>query len=130
MQFLSTISIQIQSQWRSQNDAEEVMPPTETNLLRFLLSKIKKSEIKTKRKATDENTTFIVNPLLFHMKDRSKSCYQVSTLHMALNHCSELVTRLLVLLQHSCLKAHIKKRSAKDKRNIERHLCHDTENEC
>jgi len=36
----------------------------------------KKRENKVKRKAKDENTTFIVNPLLFYMKDRFKSCVQ------------------------------------------------------
>jgi len=49
----------------------------------------KKSRNKAKRKAEDENSTFIVNPLLFYMKDRFKFCAQDLTLQQALNYYNE-----------------------------------------
>ena len=47
---------------------------------------VKKSESEAKTQAKDENSTFIVNPLLLFMKHRFKSTILVSTLQLMLQY--------------------------------------------
>jgi len=50
---------------------------------------VKKSETKAKTKAKDENSTFIVNSLLFFMNQRHKATVLDSTFQMMLNYYNE-----------------------------------------
>jgi len=55
----------------------------------YKLEIVKKSEIKAKTKTKAENTTFIVNPLLFFMKNSFKSFALDSTLQLVLHYYNE-----------------------------------------
>jgi len=50
---------------------------------------VKKSETKAKTKAKDENSTFVVNSLLFFMTQRHKATVLDSTFQMMLNYYNE-----------------------------------------
>jgi len=60
---------------------------------------VKKSETKTKTKAKEENSTFIVNSLLFFMNQRHKSKVLDSTFQMMLNYYNvETISEVKALL--------------------------------
>jgi len=50
---------------------------------------VKRSETQAKTKAKDENSTFIVNSLLFFINQRQKSAALDSTFEMMLNYYNE-----------------------------------------
>ena len=50
---------------------------------------VKKVKTKAKTKAKDENSTFIVNSLLFFMNQRQKATVLDSTFQMMLNYYNE-----------------------------------------
>jgi len=56
---------------------------------------VKRSETKAKTKAKDENSTFIVNSLIFFMNHRQKSTALDSTFQMMLNYYNEEAKTLL-----------------------------------
>jgi len=79
------------------NCAEVAFPCSETEELQngglveksYKAEMVQKSETKTKTKTKDENTTLLVNSLLFFMKDRFKSFALDSTQLALLHYCNE-----------------------------------------
>ena len=84
---------------------------------------VKKSETKAKTKAKDENSTFIVNSLLFFMNQIHKSTVLDSAFQMMLNYYKEETISEAKALLHNKIapgKRFIKRKGV-EKRNIERH---------
>jgi len=88
---------------------------------------VKKSETKAKTKAKDENSTFIVNSLLFFMNQIHKSTVLDSAFQMMLNYYKEETISEAKALLHNKIapgKRFIKRKGV-EKRNIERQDIHD-----
>ena len=62
---------------------------------------VKRSETQAKTKAKDENSTFIVNSLLFFINQRQKSAALDSTFEMMLNYYNEVTISEAKALLHN-----------------------------